>query len=368
MLQNSINNLCNRIFKLLVIFYFLLSSHAIAHERIGSVSYSIITVQGQTVNYYLNIPPALASLLDGDAREDKDFFKDYFAFTLRVTTWDTPCALSQIDQMAQQGTGNRVIHLVYQCPKEVKDLTITSASFYDLDEKHVQFAKLAPADNPRHVIQEAALTEKDFVFHISDVKTGGSAFAYRAYKFFAFGVDHILSGYDHILFLMSSILLTVRFMQTLKVVTSFTVAHSITLALAFFGVISLPATIVEPAVALTIVYVAFENMLIKNSSKRWMVTFFFGLVHGLGFVGALKEITVSRQELLTSLFSFNLGIEAGQLLIVSIAVPLLYFMRNHSLTPVFQRWFSFCIGIAGLFWFIERAFVVDLTEFLKRLA
>lgn len=81
--------------------------------------------------------------------------------------------------------------------------------------------------------------------------------------------------------------------------------------MAFWGVISLPAKIVEPLIALTITYVAIENLFVKNPQKRWIVTFLFGLVHGLGFVGALKEITVSKNELLTSLLSFNLGIEVG---------------------------------------------------------
>ena len=351
-----------KLFTLCLLCFCLMFSTATGHESIGSVSNVIITVEGQTVNYYLNIPPALFSLMDEMSAGDPVMLREYFSMTLTMSTWDVPCELNKMYPIAPQSSGNRIIHAIYQCQKEVKDLTITSNLFFDIDDKHVQFIKLAPPQNPRQVLKEDILTLGKQVFHIADVKTGGSVLMQRAYRFFILGIEHILTGYDHILFILSAILVAVRFIETLKMVTSFTVAHSITLILAFLGIVSLPSRIVEPLIALTIAYVAFENVFMKNFRRRWMITSVFGLVHGLGFVGVLKEITVSRQELLTSLFSFNIGIEAGQLLIVGTCVLFLYYIRNRSWRPILIRWLSICIGILGLVWFFERALAVDLIR------
>lgn len=337
---------------------------AAAHESIGSVSNAILTVTGRTVNYYLNIPSVLADMLESVAQGDREWYLEYFEDSLRMYTWDKACMLTGMGPITPQPSGNRIFHLVYQCEKEIVDLTIKSGLFYNLDEKHMQFAKLAPADDPSQVLQEGIFTLKNYEFHIADVKTGGSVLLYRAYRFFILGIEHILSGYDHILFILSVIIITIKFMDSVKVVTSFTVAHSITLVLAFLGVISLPSSIVEPLIALTIVYVAFENVWFSKFSKRWMVTFVFGLIHGLGFVGVLKEITVSREELITSLFSFNAGIEVGQLLIVSVSIAALYYVRKQPWSRSFVRWCSAGMGVVGLLWFIERAFKVDFAALL----
>ncbi|VAW77724.1 hypothetical protein MNBD_GAMMA15-1483 [hydrothermal vent metagenome] len=335
------------------------STPANAHESIGSVSNVIITVQGRVVEYYLNIPPDLGKLLDNMGYNSEEAVEEYFSWTLKLTSWSERCALNKLRAIVPQSSGNRIIHLEYTCPREITDLTITSSVFLDIDEKHIQFIKLAVPDNPGNVLQEDILSLKNQVFHISDVKSGGSVMLYRAYRFFMLGTEHILSGYDHILFILASILVISGFIELLKLVTAFTVAHSITLALAFLGIVSLSSSIVEPLIALTIAIVAFENIISRNFNKRWVLIFFFGLVHGLGFVGVLKEITVSRQELITSLFSFNLGIEAGQLLIVGAGVFFLHFIRKAAWAPVAIRWSSISIGILGLVWFFERIYGID---------
>jgi len=335
-----------------------------AHESIGSVSNVVITVQGRTVEYYLNIPPVLGKLLDDMGYGKEEALEEYFSWTLKMTSWDEPCKLQKLRAIAPQASGNRIIHLEYICPREITDLTISSTAFLDIDEKHIQFIKLAAPDNPRNVLQEGMLTLRNPVFHMADVKTGGSVLLYRAYRFFLLGVEHILSGYDHILFILAAILVVSGFMEILKLVTSFTVAHSITLALAFLGIVSLSSSIVEPLIALTIAIVAFENVFMGNFNKRWGLIFVFGLIHGLGFVGVLKEITVSKQELLTSLVSFNLGIEAGQLIIVGGGVFCLHYIRKAPWAPVFVRWSSIAIGVLGLFWFFQRISSMDMLPFL----
>jgi len=347
--------------RLILAMFCVVSLPVSAHESIGSVSNTIIIIQGRAVEYYLNIPPVLGKLLDTSGYKNRENLGEYFAWTMKVSSWDTPCRLNKVRDIAPQTSGNRIIHLEFFCRGDITDLTVNSTAFLDLDEKHVQFIKLAPPENPRQVLQEGMLTLNHPVFHVADVKTGGSVMLYRAYRFFLLGVEHILSGYDHILFILAAILVVPRFMEILKLVTSFTVAHSITLALAFLSVISLSSDIVEPLIALTIAVVAFENIFFSKFKRRWMLIFLFGLIHGLGFVGVLKEITVSQKELVTSLFSFNLGIEAGQILIVGAGIAVLHYVRKLEWSTAVVRWSSISIGCLGLFWFFDRVSDIDLS-------
>jgi len=190
-------------------------------------------------------------------------------------------------------------------------------------------------------------------FHVVDVKTGGAATLERATAFLKLGIEHLLTGYDHILFLLT-VVVGISFIESLKAVTSFTLAHSITMALAFLDAVSLPSRIVEPLIAVTVIYVAFENIMRTNIRRRWIWTFFFGLVHGLGFVDALKLITVSRSELVLSLVSFNVGIELGQLLVLVLAVGALRYVRQYSWNARFNRGFSACVGLLGFVWLGQR--------------
>jgi hydrogenase/urease accessory protein HupE len=330
-------------------------SPAHAHDRIGSVSHSIIFVRGDAVSYFLNMSPAIAELLGKEVDPNSPDFRDYFSSELSVKTWDSECQLAQIEKAPPEPTGNWIVHLQYRCPQEVKDLSITSTLFLDLDETHTQFARLAPPDDPGTSLREAVLKASNVTFHIPDVHTGGSASSDRALSFFKLGIEHLLTGYDHILFLLT-VIVAMNLLETVKAVTAFTVAHSLTMALAFLNLVSLPSSIVEPLIALTIIYVSVENLMTQNVKKRWLLTGLFGLVHGLGFVGALKAITVSREELLLSLFSFNIGIEAGQLLIIAISIPALRYLRSRAWDRRFCRRFSQGAAALGTVWIIQRVF------------
>lgn len=333
--------------------FMALSSPAAAHERIGTFSHAVVTVTGDTVVYYLNLPPRVSALLRENVGDDVNELTDYFRSELRVTTWDQECALARLVQAPPLISGNKIVELVFRCPDAVSDLTITSSLFLDLDSSHTQFARLAPPDDPRSVLHEAVLTESNMVFHVADVKTGGSASLERAIAFLKLGIEHLLTGYDHILFLLT-VVVGISFIESLKAVTSFTLAHSLTMALAFFGAISLPSSIVEPLIAVTVIVVAIENVTRANIRRRWVWTFFFGLIHGLGFVGALKLITVSRSELVLSLVSFNAGIELAQLLVVAIAVVALRYARRYSWSAIFNRGFSAGVGLLGFVWLGQR--------------
>jgi hydrogenase/urease accessory protein HupE len=174
--------------------------------------------------------------------------------------------------------------------------------------------------------------------------------------FFSLGVEHILIGFDHLLFLLALVLRGGNARSLLKIVTAFTVAHSITLALAAFNVIVLPARLVEGAIALSIAYVAAENLLAKQpTSHRWAVSFAFGLVHGVGFSSVLRDIGLPQDALLWPLLGFNLGVEAGQALGVLAALPLLAYLRRTRYEARTIAGASALVLVLGLALLVQRA-------------
>lgn len=177
----------------------------------------------------------------------------------------------------------------------------------------------------------------------------------RAASFFSLGVEHIATGYDHLLFLLALILCGGSLSSLVKIITAFTVAHSITLASAALGLISLPSIWVEPVIALSIAYVAFENVFPRWAfSRRWTLSFGFGLVHGLGFSSVLQEAGLPKDNLVWALLHFNLGVEAGQLIAVLIAVPALFWLKKQSYQLRVINGLSWLVMLAGLGWFVAR--------------
>lgn len=344
-------------FAAVVICGLLQQPRAWAHEVIGSVSNSIITAHEAQINYYVSIPPELFAILEATVGvDDADLF-DYFSQSVDFLTGGKTCRLAKLDGPAPQESGNTIFHARFECAQTVDNLIVKSRLFYDLDAKHLQLTRIADPADPGHFYHEAVLRLNSPILSVEKIKSGGSATWNRIYGFFALGIEHILSGYDHILFLVSAILLSASLMTTARIITSFTIAHSITLVGAFIGLVSMPAGIVEPLIALTVAYVAFENLFVSNLRRRWIVTFFFGLIHGFGFVGALKQITVSKTELITSLISFNVGIEAGQLLIIAAIYPLIRYVGRSTWGPKIQQVTSLLIGVAGSVWFVTRVFL-----------
>jgi hydrogenase/urease accessory protein HupE len=187
----------------------------------------------------------------------------------------------------------------------------------------------------------------------SNSTAGGKEFG----QFLLLGVEHILTGYDHLVFLFALLLAGGSLISAGKIITSFTLAHSITLALATLNLVRLPASIVEPLIAISIVYVGVENLLRRGVRRRWLVTFAFGLVHGFGFASVLRDLGVGAggTGLLMPLFSFNLGVELGQLVIAALVFPWIWRLRD---SPTFVvRYAPACsllIILAGGYWLIER--------------
>ena len=178
-------------------------------------------------------------------------------------------------------------------------------------------------------------------------------------RFLPLGMHHILTGADHLLFLVGLLLLGGSVRQLLLVVTAFTLAHSVTLTLAALDVFSPPATIVEPAIALSIVWVGADNLLVGGGrDMRAWIAFAFGLIHGFGFAGILRAMELPSRGVAWSLVSFNLGVEVGQLAVVIVAALVLAALRSRS--EVAGRrlaWAGSVVVIAvGGFWFVQRVF------------
>src|SRR4029077_6147388 len=172
------------------------------------------------------------------------------------------------------------------------------------------------------------------------------------------GVEHILTGADHLLFILGLLVVCRRFRTVAAIVTCFTVAPSVTLALAALNVVTLPVRVVEPLIAATIVVVGIENLLRGDEPKgRWLLTFGFGLVHGLGFAGALKEIGLGSAgtSIVGPLVAFNLGVEIGQLAVAAAVLLLIWKLR--ALPPFARngaRLTSLIVAVVGLVWLVER--------------
>ena len=175
-------------------------------------------------------------------------------------------------------------------------------------------------------------------------------------SFIGLGIEHILTGYDHILFLISLLMLGGGLKYLLKVVTAFTLSHSITLSLAALNIVTLPSRWVECAIALSIAYIATENLWRKESSGRWKLAFGFGLIHGLGFASALQELDLPRTNLAISLASFNVGVEIGQISIVLVIYFLLSYLHKLPWDLAIRRSISVGVIVMSLIWFWERAF------------
>lgn len=174
-----------------------------------------------------------------------------------------------------------------------------------------------------------------------------------ARRFGLVGIEHILTGYDHLAFLVMLLIATHAVRDLFWVITSFTVAHSITLTAASLGWVVASAQWVEPLILATIVYVAVENLITTRPRARLALTFAFGLVHGLGFASAISEGPLARGEELVALLAFNLGVEIGQLAFLALAYPL--WRGLERVAPRAGRW-TLALGVIALciYWFIER--------------
>jgi hydrogenase/urease accessory protein HupE len=230
-------------------------------------------------------------------------------------------------------------------------------ALFPYDPSHQTFLNVYESSTlTRQSILDAAQTS---VTHYTGTTQGTLAVIRR---FVAAGIEHIAIGPDHILFLIGLLLLGGSVVQLLKIVTAFTVAHSITLTLAALNLLSPSTRLVEPAIALSIIYVGVDNLLVRPGSRdtRVWIALTFGLIHGFGFASVLREMDLPRRALGWSLFSFNLGVEIGQVCIVLLVASALAWIaaRSTALRTRVAYAGSVVVAAAGFVWFVQRVFFV----------
>ncbi len=263
-----------------------------------------------------------------------------------------------------------VLRFEAQCPREGATLEAAYSLFFDLDPQHKGLLRIEHAGITQTAIFSADAARQRFALERPS----------RVTQFIDYGREgiwHIWIGFDHILFLLSLLLPAVlvptgrgwrpaerfatAFWDVFKIVTAFTVAHSLTLSLAALGVIALPTRLVESAIALSVVLAALNNIFPIFQRRRWVVAFAFGLIHGFGFASVLADLGLPRDALLLALVGFNLGVEVGQLAIVSAFLPLAYALRK---TRFYQRGVllggSALICLVAFVWLVERALNVKV--------
>ena len=243
------------------------------------------------------------------------------------------------------------VRLRFRCADSSSLIKVQLPLLASLSLGHRHLAAIATgAANPiTQVIYEASPT---FEIRAEAATPGNDAVAA---PLFALGIEHILTGFDHLVFLFGVVLVGGTLRSLLIAITAFTLAHSVTLGLTALGVWAPGPALVEPLIALSIVYVGIENWFVADASRRWVLTLPFGLIHGFGFAGALQEVALPHAQLPVALLSFNLGVEAGQITVLALVLPGLFWLRGRSWFARYGvRSASCLIAVAGLAWFLQR--------------
>jgi len=358
----------------LIFFLFIFVAPALAHD--ASLTYTSITLSDKNITLILTTPynNILKSLPDHQAditSLDPRFFQKQFAQGFLILNNGHSCTpylrtVKQIkDIKAFQYT------FIFTCGQELGQVRLIDKLFFSISPTHENITDIHSGNDVQKLIFSSTLHEVEVDYQQARATQTSAATLLTIFTFLKIGILHILAGYDHILFLLGLLIVTKRFKNILKIITSFTLAHSLTLTIAALGIFLLPSRLTESLIALSIAYVAIENVLmiarhetkqwytklfLADVSKRWLVALFFGLIHGFGFSSALREIGIPSNELVTSLISFNVGVEFGQLLIIATLLPLLWFVRKKHWDNNVIKVVSIIIGIVGLIWFVQRAF------------
>ncbi|MEV1171201.1 HupE/UreJ family protein [Nonomuraea sp. NPDC049784] len=287
---------------------------------------------------------------------NRDAVTDYVTRRFAVAYDDKPCAPTTVgdaDVRLRGKTAFAVLTLAYACQGgEGGAHAISSALFPDA-ESFVHSTKTMVRYDLDGETSSAVLDATN-----PTLRVGERPASHQVWEFFLLGAEHLAFGLDHIFFLLALLIGARRLRDVVVTATAFTAAHSITFLLAAMGVVDVPGQIVEPVIAASIIVVAVANLLGREEDKlgKWRlpIVFAFGLVHGLGFAGALDIKESGSWELLLSLLSFNVGIEATQLVIIAVLFPLLVLLRRTSAARWAVAAMSVPIVAVSLYWFFDR--------------
>jgi hydrogenase/urease accessory protein HupE len=291
----------------------------------------------------------LTSAVNGD-RPAAERIAEYARQTLSVELGSARCRMGRVRIGGAGANDTRAtIEVDFTCDVSHGRLEIAEDWSALLGEHYRTLGNLRTANGERQVSFEEP-SQKVAIDVDRPVATGWLDFV-------KLGIKHIITGYDHLLFLVALLATARGFWSVVRIVTAFTLAHSVTLTIATLDILTIPERIIEPLIAASIVWVALENLLVAEPDRRrWIWSFVFGLVHGFGFASALGELGLKGSAIVRALVGFNVGVEIGQLIFVALFLPALVVLkrgRGASLTP---RIASVAVAIVGGYWLGERIF------------
>ncbi len=403
----------NFIISNIVIIFFFLSSPLNAHYFSESFSkwnvvdnkveanFSILTLESTRIFQVENYQ----KIMFEENLSETDVFKIYLSQHLKVTSEGNDCSL--VDKVKELNTqeGSLNLALSFECPSD-KEIKIINNALFNLVQSHIHIARIYIDNN---LYTEKALFFNDQSINLSEKKENNS-FSNSFYKFFSLGLDHILSGYDHLLFILGLLLLVTNLKRLLLVITGFTIGHSLTLSLSVINIIQVKSSLVEALIGYTIMFVGLEYLYKENNDHRVsmifittlsllllifgnlinpnfpyflilgillfslgyfyllknlnsennllsIITIIFGLIHGFGFGGFLLGSKISSENIFSGLLGFNLGVEVGQIifvLLILLIYKLLMTLKITKIIEVMKNLSFFAVVFFGFFFFIQR--------------
>ena len=349
-----------------------------AHSQ--SYGYLKVSLEGQTIagrleaavrdldRLYKLDSNADGSITWGEFRVRERELTDATLQKIAFSTASGACRLTGLPALTDSHGGETylVFPFTSDCRSADGGVEIHYRLLFDADAQHRGLVNIVSPDGNSNFVVTPAQP------HISVKPHETSAIA-QAMSYIAHGVHHILIGYDHILFVLTLLLGTAvhqraqpirrTFFETVKVVTAFTLSHSLTLGLAALGFLNVPAVIAESLIAATIALAAVNNLWPFMTRKLWLVALFFGLIHGVGFASVLADLGLPRDNLLVSLLAFNAGVEIGQLTVVVAALPFIALAARHGLGRFAVPAANGAITVVALLWLSDRALGTALMPF-----
>ena len=336
---------------------------------------------------------------------ETDVFKIYLSQHLKVTSEGKSCSLVDDIKELNSQEGSLNLSLNFECPSN-KEIKIINNALFNLVQSHIHIARIYIDNN---LYTEKALFFNDQSIDLNEEKENNS-FSNSFYKFFSLGLDHILSGYDHLLFILGLLLLVTNLKRLLLVITGFTIGHSLTLSLSVINIIQVKSSLVEALIGYTIMFVGLEYLYKENNDHRVsmifittlsllllifgnlinpnfpyflilgillfslgyfyllknlnsennllsIITIIFGLIHGFGFGGFLLGSKISSENIFSGLLGFNLGVEVGQIifvLLILLIYKLLMTLKITKIIEVMKNLSFFAVVFFGFFFFIQR--------------